>query len=339
MEKNKNELISIIVPIYNVENYLQKCVESILNQTYHNIEIILVDDGSTDNSKVLCDALAEKNLCIKVVHKKNGGLSSARNAGISAADGKYLGFIDSDDYIEKEMFSVLYEAIRRTGKDIACCGRVVDIFGEYSNREFTLEKEKIYSRNEAIKEVLYLEKIDVSACDKLYKRRLFNRIKYPEGRISEDAAVIFDLLELSNGVVHVGKAFYHYVFRNNSITKSQYSNKKQDVLYNLEETRKFIINNHPELIRDCNIYCTISASALILDMNRDIEAKKKNKKHYSECWKYFNKGIWDAILSPKISIKMKLRLMAIKTHTVWMFFAGKQVYASLRKWKGRKICG
>lgn len=330
-----NEMISIVVPIYNVEQFLFKCVESILNQTYKNIEIILVNDGSTDHSGEICDKLKERDQRIRVLHKKNGGLSSARNAGISIANGMYLGFVDSDDYIDQEMFYSLHEAIVRTGRDIACCGRIVDIFGKYSNIEFTLEKERVFTKEEAIGEVLYLETIDVSACDKLYQRRLFDTIKYPEGKISEDAAIIFEVLEKSNGVVHVGKPFYHYVFRNNSITKSKYSIKKHDIITNLKYTQEFIIDKYPQLIKNCKIYCTICTSALILDIEKDQKAKKIYKSHYKECWKLFNEGIWDSIASSKINKKMKVRLLVIKTHTIFIFFGIKRIYALLRCLKER----
>lgn len=336
MEKKIDELISIIVPVYNVEKYLQKCVGSIINQTYQNIEIILIDDGSTDNSGKVCEELKDRDSRIRVIHKENGGLSSARNKGISVAKGRYLGFIDSDDYIEKEMFGSLYEAIKRTGKDVACCGRIVDIFGEYSNTEFSLAQEQVFTKTEAIKEVLYLETIDVSACDKLYKRELFKEIRYPEGKISEDAAVIFEILEASNGVVHVGKPFYHYVFRNNSITKSKYSEKKYDVINNLKKTQIFIENNHPELVKCFNAYCAISTSALIIDMAQDKEAKRKYKDHYKEYRKVFNSGVWDAVTSRQINTKMRIRLLAIKTHTIALFFRGRRVYALFRRLREKK---
>lgn len=323
--------ISVIVPVYNVEKYLKKCVNSILEQTYQNIEVILVDDGSTDKSGLLCDEMRETDNRIRVIHKENGGLSSARNAGIEKAEGDYLGFIDSDDYIERDMFETLIKAIKRTEKDIACCGRIVDIFGEYSNVEFALNHETEYSTVEAIREVLLLEKIDVSACDKLYKRELFNQMTYPEGKISEDAAVIFDILEKSNGVVHVGKPFYHYVFRNNSITKARYSSKRHDVIDNLKATKKFIEHYHPNLTDEYNIYCAISVSALLLDMERDPKAKEEYADHYREYRNIFDSSVNTALKSNCINRKMKIRLWSLKTHTVKIFFLMKGAYALLRK--------
>ena len=162
--------VSVIVPIYNVEKYLRKCVSSILEQSYKNIEIILVDDGSTDMSGKICDELSKEHDNVIVIHKQNGGLSSARNAGIEASNGDYLSFIDSDDYIEKTMYEEMVNAIENSKKDIASCGRIVDVYGSHENKEFCLDNVAVYSREESMREVLHFSSVDVSACDKLYKR-------------------------------------------------------------------------------------------------------------------------------------------------------------------------
>lgn len=330
-------MLSIIVPVYNVEKYIRRCVYSILKQTYKNLEVILVDDGSTDNSGGLCDKLEKEDNRVKVIHKENGGLSSARNAGIAIAEGDYLGFVDSDDYIEPDMYQTLYNAIINTGKDIACCGRIVDVLGEYSNEEFTLDRETIFSKKDAIGEILFLETIDVSACDKLYKRKLFKKIRYPMGKISEDAAVIFELLELSNGIVHVGRPLYHYVFRNNSITKTKYNEKKYDVIDNLNSTKHFIEKKYPIFMSNCHIYCCICSAALLLDMWKETGAKKVYPEHYKEYRSMFNNGFYDAISSNRINKKMKARLIAIKTHTLILFFMAKGIYTLFRKRNFKKV--
>ena len=136
--------LSVVIPVYNVEKYLDKCVESIVNQTFKDLEIILVDDGSTDESGKMCDEWTEKDTRIKVIHKINGGLSSARNAGIKQAKGEYISFIDSDDFVEQDMYATMVEALDRTGKDIASCGRIVDLWGEREKREFSLKSERIF---------------------------------------------------------------------------------------------------------------------------------------------------------------------------------------------------
>lgn len=324
-------MISIIVPVYNVEQYLKKCVESLINQTYKDIEIILVDDGSTDNSGNICEELSKTDARIKVIHKSNGGLSSARNAGIDVAKGKYLAFVDSDDFVELNMYETLLDGVKKTGKDISCCGRVVDIFGQYCNKEFVIDSPRSFTKEETIKEILYLETIDVSACDKLYNKTLFSDIRYPEGKISEDAAIIFEIIEKSNGVYHVGVPFYHYVFRNNSITKSKYSEKKHDVMNNLYNTKTFLRKNHPDLLEDYKVYCAISVGALILDMENDPDSIKLYPGHYSEYRKIFEENVDKALKSNKVNKKMKVRLFALKTNTTKVFMMMKKIYALIRK--------
>lgn len=322
----KDEKISVIVPVYNVEKFIVKCTNSILNQTYANIELVLVDDGSTDMSGKICDNIAESDSRVKVVHKENGGLSSARNVGINVATGDFYGFVDSDDYIELTMYEILLNAINRTGKDIATCGRVVNVFGQFDNEEFTLREEKIFSREDAIAEVLMLEKIDVSACDKLYKKELFEKIRYPEGKISEDAAVIFDVLQKSNGIVHVGKPLYHYVFFINSITKAKYSAKRHDVVDNIKRTDNFIYHNYPRMVELSNIYGCICSAALLLVMYEDKDAVKQYPEHYKDYKFYFNRGVRSAVKCKHIRKRMKARLIAIKTHTLPLFYIAKYIY-------------
>ena len=318
--------VSVIVPIYNVEKYLRKCVSSILEQSYKNIEIILVDDGSTDMSGKICDELSKEHDNVIVIHKQNGGLSSARNAGIEASNGDYLSFIDSDDYIEKTMYEEMVNAIENSKKDIASCGRIVDVYGSHENKEFCLDNVAVYSREESMREVLHFSSVDVSACDKLYKKHLFDKIRYPEGKISEDAAVVFELIEKSNGIVHVGKPFYHYVFRKKSISKSKYSEKNFDVLNNLRNTKTFIKDNFPDLIDDFKIYSCITAAAQILLLNQDKIAIKKYKNHYNEFFNFFIEGYEYTIKLPETSKKDKLKYFCIKHKIIWFYNLTKKMY-------------
>ncbi|MDV4769588.1 glycosyltransferase, partial [Enterococcus faecium] len=185
--------ISIIVPVYKVEPYLRKCVDSILAQTFTDFEVILVDDGSPDNSGKICDEYASKDSRVRVIHKKNGGLSSARNAGIDVARGKYLGFVDSDDYIEKDMYELLYDNIVKEQADLSICG----IYDIYAGKKVKIlpEEYKVLDKVSAMKIVLEAQSFSVHAVNKLYKKELFNKIRYPENIITEDAAVILDILE------------------------------------------------------------------------------------------------------------------------------------------------
>ena len=189
--------ISIIVPFYNVEKYAPKCIESIINQTYTNLEIILVDDGSPDTCGKICDDYALKDGRIKVIHKKNAGLSDARNVGIKEATGKYIGFVDGDDYIEKDMYKYLYNLIKENNADISICG-VEEVYEDGSIQdEKAKESIEILSKEDAIKELLLDKKVRSHAWDKLYKRELFENIEYPYGRKMEDIATTYKLFDLS----------------------------------------------------------------------------------------------------------------------------------------------
>ncbi len=319
-------MISVIVPVYNVQEYLDRCINSIVNQSYKNIEVILVDDGSTDNSAKICDNWASRDLRIKVIHKNNGGLSSARNAGIDIADGDFFSFIDSDDYIDCSMLEVMLAAMERTNKDIACCGRYVDVWGKYVKQEFCLSRPKIYQTDESIKKLYYLNEIDVSACDKVYKKEVFSNIRYPEGKISEDAAIIFQILQNSNGVVHVGIPFYHYIYRADSISKELYNEKKHDIVNNLEKTIKFTKMYYPAFINDCMVYCTLSTGTILLEMSQNKEIIKKYKSHYEDYMRLFRPGFLRTMKSFQINWKLKIRFLAVKSNTSHIFIYIRNIY-------------
>nr|OTO70154.1 hypothetical protein A5866_002374 [Enterococcus sp. 12C11_DIV0727] len=174
---------------------MHKCVDSILSQTFSDIEVILVDDGSTDKSGEICDQYVVKDQRIRVIHKKNGGLSSARNIGLDIAVGRYIGFVDSDDYIANDMYEILYDQLIESNADLSCVG-MIDV---YENRTSELKQNKIIElvdQKQAIKLVVDGKDIFAYAVNKLYKRDLFNDIRYPEGKIVEDAFIIIDLLLL-----------------------------------------------------------------------------------------------------------------------------------------------
>lgn len=256
MIKKKNNddnlsLISIIVPVYNVSNYLDNCIKSIINQTYKNIEIILVDDGSTDDSSNICDKYLKKDKRIKVIHKSNGGLSSARNIGIVNSNGEYITFIDSDDYVEKEYVEVLYKNIIKYSSDISIGShKVIYESGKIIYKSNNLE----YSctPKETLKNMLYDNGIDVSAWAKLYKRELFKSIRYPEGRLFEDAATTYKLIDKSKKISVNLKPIYNYTIRKDSITGESFTLKKLDLIKSTIEMCNYIKKKYPDLISACD---------------------------------------------------------------------------------------
>ena len=226
----KDSLLSVVVPVYNVEQYLNTCVDSILNQTYENIEVILVDDGSSDNSGSICDAYAEKDERIKVIHKSNGGLSDARNCGIDAASGEYIIFVDSDDYIHSQMFEILIGQVIANDSDIAACEyqkvpegtATVEMRAEAEVKILSGVKllEELYSGN-------YSDISFISVC-KLYKKSLFfdDDIRFPIGRYYEDMFTTHKLLYKARRVVIISEKLYFYRVRQGSIMHSDFTKKK-----------------------------------------------------------------------------------------------------------------
>ena len=212
MEESK---ISVIVPVYKVEPYLRKCLDSIVNQTYQNLEIILVDDGSPDSCGAICDEYTAKDQRILVIHQPNGGLSAARNAGLDIATGECIGFVDSDDWVEPKMFEALLWGLETAGADIAVCGR----YEEYKDRRVAIDWPENQAMNceEALEELLHNERLQNLVWDKLYRRELFEGIRFPEGKTFEDIAVMYRLFLRSEKVLCVPGAMYHYLQRPDSI--------------------------------------------------------------------------------------------------------------------------
>lgn len=215
----ENDLISIIIPVYKVEKYLEKCIESVLKQTYTNLQIILVDDGSPDNCGKICDEYAKKDPRIEVIHKVNGGLSDARNVGIAKAKGKYIGFVDSDDYIKEDMYEILINLIKEYDADVSICNLYDVIDGkEYiKNNENGIQE---YSRLEILKEVLLDKNIQSYAWNKLYKKELFDEIKYPIGKKYEDIGTTFYVFEKCNKIVVTSEPEYYYLKRSDSLVNN-----------------------------------------------------------------------------------------------------------------------
>ena len=220
--------ISIIIPVYNVEKYIERCLESILNQAFNEYEVIIVNDGSTDNSGKICDKYSEINKNINVIHKKNGGVSSARNLGIDVAKGEYIAFIDPDDFIDSNMFKILYENLKELNGDIAICS-----VNEIRNDNIELGDNSgeviSYSKDDAI-EGYFKGKYPFNQnylCNKLFKRSLFEKVRLNEDiTYQEDSEIMIQLLDLSKLVIYLGRALYNYDLREGSLSSGKISKGK-----------------------------------------------------------------------------------------------------------------
>ncbi len=229
-----NELISIIIPVYKVEKYLRNCLDSVINQTYKNLEIILVDDGSPDACPQICDEYEKNDDRIKVIHKENGGLSSARNAGLDKCTGEYIAFIDSDDYVDKMYIEKLYRAAKDKNAQMAICSFF------YVNEKGNLKKgtkleNKIVSGDEKMN-YIYVNPstcVDVS-WGKLYHKNIWNNLRFPVGKIHEDVFVSDLTFNNANAVCFVAEYLYFYLQRNNSTSGKLKSNKTKNSLNLIE---------------------------------------------------------------------------------------------------------
>ena len=250
-------LISVIVPVYNVEKYLNRCIDSIINQTYKNLEIILVDDGSTDSSGKLCDDSKEKDTRIIVIHKINGGLSSARNAGLDIMTGEYVMFVDSDDYISENCVEYLYALILKTKSQIAI-GNYARTSGSQCLVSHVQENVEQISGREALNRQFGKDTVQyVSAWAKLYEAELFKQLRFPEGRLHEDEGTTYKALYFSDSVVVSNSAVYAYYCNPESITKKPKKKNYQDLCLILKEQIVFYHNNKEPVLeaRVKNRYC------------------------------------------------------------------------------------
>lgn len=301
--------VSIIIPVYNVENYLMRCIDSILNQTYNNLEIILIDDGSTDSSGKICDDYLLLDNRVVVIHKKNGGLSDARNKGISVSTGEFLMFIDSDDYIDSDMVESLIDASINFNKSIACCAKYIEKeCGEYYIKNYSKEVE-CYSKEETIKMLLTNNKIDTSACDKLFKKELFKNIKFPYGKVYEDLATIYQVVELTDGTVHIGNPKYHYIQRNGSIINSDFNSKHLQYV----EVSKSLVE-HYKKNNEIKDYALVNYYLAVVTTIMDIKMKKAVKKYNSEyilLKREIKNNIISILKNKKISITKRIMILFI----------------------------
>lgn len=271
--------ISVIVPVYKVEKYIKKCVDSILSQTFTDFELFLVDDGSPDNCGKICDEYAEKDNRIIVIHKENGGLSDARNVAIDKANGDYLTFIDSDDYVSDNHLETLYNALIETDSDISM-GNITSFSDENYNDDFynpTVELRVLNGQD--VFSTIYRP----NAQAKLYKNYLFEDIRYPVGRLYEDTFIWHDILAKTNCIALTGKNTYYYLVRSDSIMHQEYKLQFTDIIDAIELRVKKLEELGLQKLADENrefIYSRVGAAYAFLDLtvlenkNRLIEIKE-----------------------------------------------------------------
>lgn len=307
------EKVSIIIPVYNVEDYLEDCLESVCKQSYRNIEIILVDDGSTDKSGVICEDWAEKDSRIRVIHKPNGGLSSARNAGLTEATGKYISFIDSDDLIPNNFLKQLVETLEKYNADVSVCG--ISRFWDGNSDEaeiFYPYQTGVYCSEEYILSIL-LHKVDNASWNKLYRRRAIGDIRFKEGIINEDFPFMMSVLGNVTKIAYTNETEYLYRRRRGSIT--------QVVKPNIFD----FVANAQNVVDNCNkrylpaaksylYYETVNCIACILESgSKNLNGIKRR------CNNIIRDNFKDFIFNPYSSNKQKLKYLLTSMPVLYRF--------------------
>ena len=273
----KQPLISVIVPVYNVEQYLKVCVDSICDQTYQNLEILLIDDGSPDRSGEMCDQIAKEDPRIRVIHKENGGLSSARNTGLDEAKGEYVSFVDSDDWIDRNMYEHLYSLMQQHNAQVAAGGLQTST-GIHFNLQYPAKQDiEVYSRIGALREVTRNQKITNSFCDKLWNRCLFDTVRFPIGELYEDMKTIPKCLEQVDTVVYDPSPMYFYRMTNESITRGQFRPRMFEEAYAAKKRAEYYAEKYPEIV-DAAIGDYIRTSIMKVWMSRGTPDCKEQRK-------------------------------------------------------------
>ncbi|MBE5917755.1 MAG: glycosyltransferase family 2 protein [Pseudobutyrivibrio ruminis] len=300
---NKNALISVVVPIYKVESYLRRCIESILSQTYRNFELILVDDGSPDCSGKICDDYADKDRRIKVIHKENGGLSDARNYGTRTATGDYISYIDSDDWVAPDYLELLYKALEDNAADVSVC-KLIKI-----NKEKCIRSSKnnilMFSTDSALSDMLYQKNISNSACGKLIRRKVMNRFPFPVGRLYEDLFTTYKVISECNKIVFVDRVLYYYWINPESIMHQSFSPKMFDEIDAVCEIEQFVREHFPNILSAALSRKFSSYSQVFRWMSKEkIDSVYLSKK--KSIWGYIKEYRYSMLLDKNARLKNRI---------------------------------
>ena len=299
---NNQPLISVIIPVYKVEAYLPACIDSVFAQTYPNLEIILVDDGSPDRCGEICDTYAEKDCRIRVIHKKNGGLSDARNAGMGVAAGEYFYFLDSDDYIHPEAISILLKHALAHHADIVCADYLSFLDGTEPQPALSEEKPVVLNRIAALERFVMK---DWGAWGKLYRREIHEGIEFPFGKIHEDEAIMLQLLDRCDTIVTVEDQLYLYRTRPGSITAQSYSLKKMDWMNGWIANVDYAKRCYPMVYRQC-----LSKAWMVAMYNiGHLLGKPEYRPHLDIITAFLKTHFLQILTNPHISASAKLRAL------------------------------
>lgn len=321
------KLVSIILPVYNVEQYIKNCLESIQQQTYSNLEVIIVNDGSTDKSVEYCEQICKIDSRFSITHKENGGLSDARNVGIDKSKGDYLIFVDSDDFVSQDMVSYLVSCMENNEADIAICDPV-HYYSDRQNNDLNIfspaSNVKVYETTEALCEMFYQKSFLVSAWAKIFKRELFDDIRFPVGKLFEDSAIMYLLFEKCETIAYSDAELYAYVHRDNSITTKKFSDRDLDIL----EITNTIINHYGDNLRVYTAAVSYKVSACFRILLNS-PSGEKYKKVQKECLSYILQNWRNILFNNNVRLKNKLALISITIFNPFIKF----IYSKVNRWE------
>ncbi len=322
----ENPVISIIVPVYKVEQYLERCVDSILNQTYTNLEIILVNDGSPDKCGEICERYKELDLRIKVIHKENGGLSDARNVAIDVVTGDFIMFIDSDDFVSKYYVEHLWLALSKDDSDMSISW-FENVFDESTIKTHPLEgldNYRVLSSKECLRKLLYQDGVETMACGKLYKKNVFDRIRYPKGKLYEDVSVTPYIIEKCRKVAIISNVDYYYWQRGDSIQYSSFRPSKMDGVIHMCELKDYISVHYPELAKAsiCRYFSTVC------NIFFQIHDKADFPKEFDYMWNEIKK--FRRVILFDMHGRKKARLAALLSYLGYLFMKRTYSYTQFR---------
>lgn len=308
MEMNKMSKLSIIVPVYNVEQYINKCIDSILSQTFTDFELILVDDGSPDKCGKICDEYAYQDKRVRVIHKENGGLSDARNVGIDIAAGEVIGFVDSDDWIEKNMYEEMFNYMKINRLDIVCAD-TNQVKGEKIKFKPRYPENKIWDKSGAVYEILN-GNLDNAVWNKIYKRSVVGDVRYPKGRVYEDVATTYKFLFNAERVGYISKPYYNYLKRKGSIVASGFNSKSRyDCFLGYRERLDFAKKYNLNCINDCELLALETALSALTAFYANSE--DENSERFVDVFNFIYKNL-NINNIDKMPSKHKLLLFSFK---------------------------
>ena len=287
--------VSVIIPVYNTEKYLKRCVDSVINQTYSDLEIILIDDGSTDRSGIICDEYTSKDNRVKVVHKKNEGQAIARNYALDIMTGEFVAFVDSDDYIKPDMIYTMVESLVENECDVCICGKIYK-YEDKIERKHTFVRNKVVGNTDMLMKKYFSHNISVVMWDKVYSSKVFDDLRFPPLRCREDSCILHEVLARCKKFVELPDCFYIQNIRENSTERKPFSVEKLEcALEALNRRRNFAMKNFPQyyhFVKPCLVYLYYETLQEIVQKNR----VKKNDVLYIEILNCLKKELSNLVL-------------------------------------------